>query len=160
MAVINRMKSIRVAPIATNAVVCIANFARLESITAPDTRFTPDFPITAFVETFSFGDAVQASILVDLNTLFRRHAVHTEPSVTGSAVPLPTTMQTVTPVAGPAHVTHEINLLPILIFHTFMTEVSHAIIAGVLLYSIFINPKLQHWIAFITKIAITPQASN
>ena len=99
IAAINRINIISVALITIIAAFCIAIFARMESITVLFTAFAPDFYLTAIVATSSFGDAVQASILVTSSTLFHIHAVHTEPFVTTIAAPLPTTMQTVTPVA-------------------------------------------------------------
>ena len=103
-----------------------------------DTAIAPDFPLTAIVETFSFGDAVQASNLHTLSTLFRIYAVHTEPLITGITILRPTAMQTVPPVADATKRIHTINILPVLIYLTIKTVVLHAIIAGEFLSSIFI----------------------
>ena len=133
-AVTNQL-NIGVALITINTAIYTANFARMESITVPDTAIAPKFPITAIVAASSFGDAVQASNLPTMSTLFRIHASQTEPLMTGSTALRPTTVKTVTPVANAAQVTHTINP-PLILFRTLMTVVSHAIIAGDKLCSI------------------------
>ena len=142
--------------ITISAVLCITSFAQFEIITVPDTFNTPDFPLAATVATSSVGDAVQANTLVTLSALFRILALHTEPFLTAIAVPLSTTMQTVTPVAGPAHFTHEINLPLIPFFNTIMTVVFHAIIASHTLCSIFNGLHLHHFTFF--EVITTVQA--
>lgn len=97
IAVINTINCIGVAVTAIIAVLCIAIFAQIESVLG--TIGAPDFLLTAIVETCSSWGTVQASVIVTISTLFHIHAVHTEPSVTGNTLPLPTTIQTVLPVA-------------------------------------------------------------
>ena len=83
--------------------------------------------------------------------------------ITGSAVPLPTTIQAVALVAVIAHGTHAISII-IIFLHAVMTVLLLAIVASEILCSILIIRHSQHMTitsTFITrKIAATFQADN
>ena len=82
-----------------NAVGSATFFARNQTTTVIGTRNTPDFPMTVIVVAFFFGDAVLATTLLTAITIIHIHAALTEPLITGSALPLPITIPTVSPVA-------------------------------------------------------------
>ena len=79
--------------------------------------------------------------------------------ITGSAVPLPTTIQAVALVAVIAHGTHAISIT-LIFLHAVMTVLLLAIVASEILCSIFrIISHIYHFIV-CGKIVITFQANN
>jgi hypothetical protein len=74
--------------------------------------------------------------------------------ITGSAVPLPTTIQAVALVAVIAHGTHAISII-LIFLHAVMTVLLLAIVASEILCSIFrIISHIYHFIVY-GKIVIT-----
>jgi hypothetical protein len=86
--------------------------------------------------------AIGTSTTSTLRTFFEINAVHTKPTITTSAVPLPTTIEAVTPFTPLAQRTNAIHIIIIL---TAITVIFHAVLTSVILCSVLINSILLHF---------------